>query len=219
MIKVVIFDFDGVLVDSNEAWAEIFNKASKAAGVNRNFTYDDIKPHYGKPYIEVFRSAHPRFSQDRDVLDAMYSNFISLATSDQFVDSFKAIGGIKSALGKLKKRCRLAVGSGNNKRLLNGFLAKLGLSKYFDFVVSGDDVKNGKPSPDMLLKIINHFGVSPHEAVYVGDSGSDIIAAKRAKVRSVAVLTGALSLEQAQDLRPDFIVNDVTQLQDVLSCI
>lgn len=219
MIKVVIFDFDGVLVDSNEAWADIFNKASKAAGVKKDFTYDDIRPHYGKPYVEVFKSAHPKFRENHDVMQVMYTNFINLATSDEFADSFKMIRGLKGTLGRLRKKCRLAIGSGNSKGLLNGFLAKLGLSSYFDFVVSGDDVKNGKPSPDMLLKIIDHFGVSPREAVYVGDSGPDIIAAKRAKMRSVAVLTGALSREEAQELGPDFIVNDVTRLQGVLSCM
>jgi len=219
MIKAVIFDFDGVLVDSNEAWIDILNRSSQAAGVNKRLTYDDIKPHYGKPIKDVFRSAHPKLGRDGDVLEVMYTNFVNFATEDEFVDSIKTIKGIKNSLRKLRKKYRLAVGSANSRRLLNGFLAKLGLSKYFDFVVSGNDVANGKPNPEMLLKIINNFGISPGEAVYVGDSISDIIAAKRAKVRSVVVLTGALSLEQAQDLRPDFIVNDATQLQEVLSCM
>ncbi len=216
MIKVIIFDFDGVLVDSNEAWIGIFNKASKAAGVRRSFTYEDIRPHYGKPYIEVFRSAHPKFRESDNVLDLMYANFMDLANSDDFTDSFRPISGIKGVLGKLSKKCRLAVGSGNSNRILNRFLKKLGLRKYFDFVVGGDQVKRGKPNPDMLLKIMNHFNVSPDEAVYVGDSMSDIIAAKRAKMKSVAVLTGALSREQAEELRPDFILDNATQVQEVL---
>ena len=218
MIKVVIFDFDGVLADSNEAWADIFDRASKAAGVKKNITYDDIKEHYGKPYTEIFRNAHPKL-KDGDVLELMYKNFIELATSDEFADSLTTFRGLKNTLGKLKKRRWLAVGSGNSKHLLNRFLSKLGLSKYFDLVVSSDDVKKGKPNPEMLLKIIKHFHVTPKEALYVGDSTSDIIAAKRAKMKSVAVLTGALSEKQAEKLKPDFIVKDATQLQEVLSCM
>jgi HAD superfamily hydrolase (TIGR01549 family) len=219
MIKVVIFDFDGVLADSNELWADIFDKASKKTGIKKKFTYDDIRPYYGRPVVEIFKSAHPRFREDKDVMAAMYSNFMSLATSDEFADSFKTFSGLKGALTKLKKKCKLAVGSGNSKKLLNRFLGKLGLTRYFDLVVASDDVDNGKPNPDMLLKIINHFGVSPDEAIYVGDSDSDIIAAKRANMKSVAVLTGALSQDQAKELEPDFIVKDATQLQEVLECM
>jgi phosphoglycolate phosphatase-like HAD superfamily hydrolase len=71
----------------------------------------------------------------------------------------------------------------------------------------------------MLLKIIDHFGVDPAETVYVGDSESDIIAAKSAKTVSVAVLSGALDKEQARDLKPDFIIKDATHLPEVLECM
>ncbi len=219
MIKVVVFDFDGVLVDSNEAWADIFSKAANSAGVKKNFTYDDIKPHYGKPYVEVFKCAHPRFRDDSGVMEAMYSNFIKLATEDGFSNSFRTIGGMKKSLADLKKRYKLAVGSGNSRKLLDKFLKKLGLFEYFDMVVSGDEVKNGKPYPDMLLKIIDHFGIRPEEGVYIGDSEADIIAAKRAKMKSVAVLTGALSRDQASDLHPDCIVDDATDIGEVIECM
>ncbi|MBN2331087.1 MAG: HAD family hydrolase [Candidatus Aenigmarchaeota archaeon] len=219
MIKVVVFDFDGVLVDSNEAWADIFNKAASSAGVKKNFTYDDIKPHYGKPYVEVFKSAHPRFRQDSGVMEAMYSNFIRLATQDDFSNSFRTIGGMKSMLGELRKRYKLAVGSGNSRRLLDKFLKKLGLMRYFDMVVGGDDVKKGKPNPDMLVKIIRHFGIQPHEGVYVGDSEADILCAKSASMKSVAVLTGALDREQAEGLGPDCILEDATKLREAIECM
>jgi len=219
MIKVVIFDFDGVLVDSNQAWADAFTTASKAAGLQKEVTYDDLRPHCGKPYLEVFRNAHPGAAGSKDVMDAMYSHFLRLATSDEFLKTFREIKGINGSLKRLKKRFRLAVGSGNSKKLLNRFLDKMGMSKYFDFVVAGDEVKKGKPNPDMLLKIINHFKVRADEAIYIGDASADIMAAKRANMRSVAVLTGALSREEAEELNPDFIVSDATQLQELLSCM
>lgn len=219
MIKVVVFDFDGVLVDSNEAWAEIFNKAANSAGVKKDFTYDDIKPHYGKPYVEVFKSAHPRFRHDSGVMEAMYSNFIKLASKDDFSNSFGTIAGMKSSLRELRKKYKLAVGSGNCRRLLEKFLKQLGLIEYFEMVISADDVEKGKPYPDMLIKVIEHFGIKPSEGVYVGDSEADIICAKRAKMRSVAVMTGALSREQAEDLNPDCILDDATELGEVLECM
>lgn len=219
MIKVVIFDFDGVLVDSNEAWIDVLNKSTHAAGVKKKMTYDDLRKHYGKPIVEIFKSAHPRFGHDSDALEATYSRFMELASKDSLVESFNQIGGIKQTLRKLKEKYHLAVGSGNNKRLLVRFLERLGLSKYFDMVVSGDDVENGKPSPEMLQLILSHYGVKPDVAVYVGDSESDVQAAKNAHVKSVVVLTGALSREDAEQLKPDSIVQDATKLPEVLGCM
>ena len=191
MIKLVVFDFDGVLVDSNQAFAQAYRSAAERAGISGDFAYDDIKCHFGKPYIEVFRNSSRLPTEDGD-LEKLYDNFVDITSSEDFTSSVKHIKGVKRSLSNLKKSVRLAVGSGNSRRMLNGLLSKLGLSRYFDLVVSGDDVKKGKPSPDMLLKAMKHFRVKPRETVYVGDSGCDIIAAKRAGMRSVAVLTGVL---------------------------
>jgi len=219
MIKLVIFDFDGVLVDSNESWADVLTKASKASGLDGKFTFDDIKDHAGKPYVEVFKASHPKHADNEKLLDTLYSHFIKIASTDEFVESFKSIKGIKRSLASLGKKYTLAVCSGNSRNLLKYFIDKMGFSRYFRLLVSVDDVKRGKPHPDMLLKTLKHFGVSPKYAVYIGDSESDVMAAKSAGVRSIVVLTGALDRQQAEDLSPDFIVDDVTRVEGVLKCM
>ncbi|UCD03267.1 MAG: HAD family hydrolase [Candidatus Aenigmatarchaeota archaeon] len=219
MIKLVMFDFDGVLVDSNEAWADIYDKAAKATGLEKDITYDQLRQHYGKPYIEVLRAGVPELVGDEKAMDEMYKSFVELASSEDFVSSFRSIKGLKNSLANLKKRFKLAVGSGNTKRSINRFLHKLGLHEYFDLVVAGDEVSKGKPDPDMLIKAMEHFRVRPEEAVYVGDAKADIIAAKRAGIASIAVLTGALSKEEAEELDPDYIVDDATKVPEVLACM
>jgi HAD superfamily hydrolase (TIGR01549 family) len=219
MIKLVVFDFDGVLVDSNQAWADICDRAAKATGLEKGVAHDDLKSHYGKPYIEILRAAYPEMTDDPAAIEEMYSNFVNLSASDDFSSSFKAIKGLKRALRGMKKKFKLAVGSGNTKRMLNRFLSKFGLEEYFDLVVSGDEVRRGKPNPDMLLKAMRHFDVEPKEAVYVGDAKSDIMAARKAGMRSVAVLTGALTREEAEMLGPDYIVENATKVPEVLSCM
>lgn len=216
MIKLVIFDFDGVLADSNEAWVDIFNKASNATGINQSFTYDDIRSDYGKPYIEVIRNAHPKFKEGGEILESMYTNFLTLATADDFIESFKSIKGTKKILSELKKKYKLAVASGNSKRLLVKYLNNLKLYNYFDFIASGDEVKHGKPYPDILIKILDHFKIDAKNSVYIGDSESDILAAKSAKMTSITVLTGALNKDSALQLKPDHIIKDVTCIFEVL---
>ncbi|MBN1896745.1 MAG: HAD family hydrolase [Candidatus Aenigmarchaeota archaeon] len=219
MIKLVLFDFDGVLVNSNEAWVDVQNRLAKDIGVERKISYDSLKPMYGKPYMDVLRGLHPEARQDSDVLTTMYNNMMEIASSDDFLDSFSTIAGIEDSLIRLKKKFKLAVASGNNKKVLHRFIEKFGLNGYFDFVVSADEVENGKPHPDMLNKALEHFGLEPHECVYVGDAVSDIQAAKKAKMYSIAVLSGALSREEATEMQPDFIVEDATKVQAVLECM
>ena len=219
MIKLVMFDFDGVLVDSNEAWADIYMKSASDAGLRKKVTYDDLKPHYVKPYIEFFKAAFPGIEDDKHVTEKLYSSFVSLSSSDDFPLSFKPISGVKSTLSELKKDFKLAVGSGNSRRILAKFLDKMGFEGYFDLVVAGDDVKNGKPHPDMLNKALDHFMIKPKEAVYVGDAAADILAAKNAGMVSIAVLTGALNRLEAENLNPDCIVEDVTKIHEALSCM
>jgi pyrophosphatase PpaX len=218
MIKLVVFDFDGVLVNSNEAFAGAYREAVERAGVGQDFNYDDIKSQFGKPYIEVFKGSGGG-ACDEETMERVYSHFVDITSSEDFTSSVTRIKGVRKSLSGMKKSFSLAVGSGNSRRMLNGLLSKLGLSRYFDFVVSGDDVAKGKPSPDMLIKAMRHFKVKPREAVYVGDSSHDIVAAKRAGMRSVAVLTGVLTREEAKRLHPDFIVEDATKVHEVLSCL
>ena len=122
MIKVVIFDFDGVLVDSNEAWADIYSRASKAAGIKESVNSEDIIKHFGRPYSEVFRGSHPRHAGDADLMGVVYENLFEMASSDDFIRSFKSIRGIRDSLAELKKTHKLAVCSGNSRGLLENFL-------------------------------------------------------------------------------------------------
>lgn len=72
-------------------------------------------------------------------------------------------------------------------------LAHHGLEGYFDLVVSCLDVKHPKPDPESLIKILDHFGLSPQEAIYIGDSRIDELAAKAAGIPLVAYKNPALS--------------------------
>jgi HAD superfamily hydrolase (TIGR01549 family) len=219
MIKLVMFDFDGVLVDSNEAWADVYMKSASDAGLRKKITYDDLKPHYGKPYIEFFKAAFPGVEDDKHVTEKLYSSLLNLSSAEDFPSSFKQISGVKNALSELKKHFKLALGSGNSRRMLGKFMRRLGFDGYFDLVVTGDDVDNGKPHPEMLLKAVEHFDVRPEEAVYVGDAPADVVAARNAGVKSVVVLTGALSRAEAENLNPDYIVEDVTKIREAISCM
>ncbi len=87
---------------------------------------------------------------------------------------------------------------------MNQVLVDHGLQGYFNLVVSSLDVKRPKPDPESLVKILNHFGLTPHEAIYIGDSEIDELAAKAAGIPFVAyknsALTAAYEIEHFRDI-------------------
>jgi HAD superfamily hydrolase (TIGR01509 family) len=93
---------------------------------------------------------------------------------------------------KIRPQFKTAIAT-NRTDTVNGLLTEFDLGGLFDLVVSASDVSHPKPHPDSLLKILKHFGVQPGEAIYVGDSNVDEIAAHSAGVQLIAFRNPALS--------------------------
>jgi HAD superfamily hydrolase (TIGR01509 family) len=97
--------------------------------------------------------------------------------------------GIEEVLDLLKRHdIRLAVFTGKGRKTTTITLNALHLASYFDLVVSGNDVVHHKPHPEGILRVLERFGISPGEALMVGDSMSDVKAARAAGVPIASVL-------------------------------
>jgi phosphoglycolate phosphatase-like HAD superfamily hydrolase len=84
------------------------------------------------------------------------------------------------------------------------------------FIIGRNDVKNLKPAPDGLLLLSQRWNISPESIWMVGDMDADIISAKQAKAKSIGVLTGFLNKHQMLALNPDFIIDSVANLEELL---
>ncbi len=111
----------------------------------------------------------------------------------------------------MKKKYRLVAISGAVNASLYPALEKFSILKKFDLIISGDDIKQGKPHPEGLQKAIKKLRVSKDEIIYVGDAPSDVKFAKNAGVRAIVVLTGVLNKKSAKKLRPYLIVKDLNK--------
>jgi len=196
-VKVVIFDCDGVMFDSKDA-----NEAY----------YNQILAHFGKPpmnsqqskYVHMHtadRSVAYLFSDDPLVERALaYRHQISYFP---FIPLMEMEPHLKAFLEYLRPTYKTAI-STNRSDTMNRVLLHHGLEAYFDLVISSLDVKYPKPHPESLIKILNHFSLSPHEAIYVGDSEIDELAAKAAGIPLVAYknrgLSAALHVEHFKGL-------------------
>ena len=192
MIQAVLFDLDGVLVHSFEAWVQLMNATARHFGyppVDR----DRFQAVYGQPTTEDVRAFFPRETVEH--VEAFYdAHFTDFKES---VEADPAAAHVLSAL--VERGVRLAVVTNTASALAREILTGTGLR--IDTVVGGNDVPQAKPSPDMVHRACELLSVVPANAVMVGDSHYDRAAAQAAGVRFAGLgIDGDERLEHLVDL-------------------
>jgi phosphoglycolate phosphatase len=121
--------------------------------------------------------------------------------------------GISDVLKQLKlNELKLAIATTDSHKRTEESLESLGVAKLFDAIIGADDVENSKPAPDMVLDACKQTGCAPNDAVVVGDSLSDMIMGKNAKVgKCIAVLTGFTSKEKLRQVA-DVVIESVKEI-------
>lgn len=218
MIKLIIFDFDGVILDSHSAYFACYHQALQAVGVELDPEIEKqiIIKEWGKGYVTQLRSLLHNHSE---LLEKALENYQKYRNSDKFQSAVSLIQGAKEALKELSKQYAIAVATGIRKQHFHKYLDLYDLH-LFQAEFTLDDVvneKDYKPSPYMLLELMKQFGVKKNETVYVGDAENDVIMAKAAGVEPIVVLTGHLNHEEAEKLGVKYIIPDITSLEKILS--
>ena len=108
---------------------------------------------------------------------------------------------------------KLAVFTGKGTETTQISLEELGIDGFFDYIVTGNDVRNHKPSSEGLVKILKHFNLAPGEALMVGDGVSDIKAAHEAGIKVGAVLWDGYAGDKVRSMQSDYVFRTVNELQ------
>lgn len=209
MIKVVIFDLDGTLIDTNDLIIDAFYHVINEL-LGRSPTEEELNYVYGKTLDEQMEF----FSMERShKLVEAYKSFYR-AHMDERTHLFE---GIKDLLDELAKiDIKMATVTNKGSRGVRHAFDKFGIGKYFDATISADDVSNGKPDPEGIFAVLNRLGVEAEEALFVGDSLNDISAAKKAGVLSVLVGWTLFHEDYYSEFGADFIINKPTELLNLI---
>lgn len=206
MLKCIIFDMDGTLTETNRLIFDSFNFiVQKYQG--KTMSEKEITALFGPPEEGAIIPIVGEGNADqamREYLEFYRKNHAKLA---------RLYPGIRPLLKFLKeKKVWLALFTGKGIHTTNITLTELGLDGFFDLVVTGNDVVNHKPSSEGIRKILGHFGVRPEEAVMIGDSVSDVRAAREAGVLIGAVLWDSYGKEEVLKQRTDGVFHNVEEL-------
>ena len=200
-IKVVAFDCDGVMFDTTEA-----NMAY----------YNEILQHFGRPTLTPDQFAYCHSHTADQSISYLFNDEKSFREAQQYRKSMSYIPflkymvvepHLKLLLEKLRPKYKTAIAT-NRSNTMDRVLSEHGLEGYFDLVVSSSDVNRPKPYPDPLIKILEFFEIEASNALYVGDSELDEIAAKAAGVPFVAY--------QNRSLLANFHIKSLKEIAQIL---
>lgn len=111
---------------------------------------------------------------------------------------------------------KIAIASNRPTEFTGIILSHLKIKKYFDYVLCADKLAQGKPHPEILLKIIKKLKVSPSDVIYVGDMAIDVKTAQAAGIRPIAIIGGSSPLGEIKKARPFRIIKSLAFLKKIL---
>ena len=208
----VLFDMDGVLVDS-----EPVILAAAIAGLKEYGVYakpEDFIPFIGAGEDRFIGGVAEKYGVEYKVemKKRVYEIYLDIVDSN-----LRVYDGVIELLRKLKRLgCRLALASSADRIKIDANLRVAGIEKHiFDAIISGEEVKEKKPSPEIYLKAAQRIGISPEKCIVVEDEVNGIISARAAGMKSIGITTSfdkeALLCEGA-----NFICNSISDVYDVI---
>jgi pyrophosphatase PpaX len=212
-IKLVIYDLDGVLIDSNEAILESFKLTMEE--VNEEFKPDMILERIGYSLHQIFIDTMPEGYHER--LEELRKIYIKHFQSID-IKFIKLLPGVSKTLLEIKSMgFKQSVATNKTVTEADRILLELGVRDNFDLIVGFMTVHKPKPDPDMILYTLDKLGLESHEAVFVDDTIIGLTAGINAGVYTIGITTGNNTLEQIQSVNPTMIIHKLSDLSNILA--
>jgi HAD superfamily hydrolase (TIGR01509 family) len=183
VIEAVVFDLDGVLLDSEQLWDETREQLAKERGGRwHDRAQRDMM---GMSSREWSRYMHETIGLPESPEDINREVVERLAAA--YREQLPVIPGAREAVERLAARWPLGLASSSNRELIDLALELLGVRRLFKATVSSEEVARGKPAPDVYLEAARRLGVDPAHTAAMEDSHNGILAAKAAGMRVIAI--------------------------------
>jgi len=211
-MKLIIWDFDGTLVDSRPLIVAGMDHALTVLGLPLD-TKDEWLKYVGLPVEKGVENTFGPLGFETDVVLKAYRSF-GHAENEHLLTPFE---GMNDLLAELKaKGIPMALATSKRGLPLKRQLAMLGWMEYFDPMITPDEVTHGKPHPESLDLVLAHHHLKAEDAIMVGDTPFDLEMAQRAKMPSLAVGHGFYDQASLLAYAPRGYATDTSALRDLL---
>jgi len=192
--KAILFDMDGVLVDSLDSWWQSLNHALESHDMNPLSKEEFFEKYWGHDLNENLK---------RNNLPLKVGIFCNRVYGDH-LGAVKIYENVKDVLEKLSAYPKCVV-TNTPMDCAKQIIKSFDLEKYFKFIFTSDDVTLAKPDPAIILLACKKLGISPEEVILIGDTNSDIKAGHGAGCKVIGVR-----------IKADYYVNDISEILDIL---
>lgn len=192
--SAILFDMDGVLVDSLDSWWKSLNQTLKAFG-HREISRDE--------FIEKYWGHDLQDNIERMKLNPEVGNFCNTIYSEH-LDDVTIYKDTKDTLQRLK-RYKKAIITNTPRDCARQILKMFDIETYFSHIITSDDVRKAKPDPEIIFKACGRLNVYPETVVLVGDTGSDVQAGRAAGCTVVGI-----------EIDADYTIKTLSELTKIL---
>ena len=207
-IDAVIFDLDGVLIDSEQVWDEARREIVSERG--GRWKPEATRAMMGMSSVEW--SVYMRDELRVPLGAGEISRLVVARLRKLYTDELPLIPGAPEAVRRLGGQWRLGLASSSNRELIDLVLELSGLADEFAVAISSDEVPRGKPSPDVYLEAARRLGAEPAASVAIEDSGNGIRAGKAAGMPVIAIPNRALPPEPEALALADQVIDSLERL-------
>ncbi|HUZ98668.1 MAG TPA: HAD family phosphatase [Gaiellaceae bacterium] len=183
MTDAVVFDMDGVLIQSEEVWDEVREAYVRERGGRYDAEIQRMMMGMSSTEWSGYLHGHAGVPDEPAAINAEVVRRMLAA----YRDHLPLIPGAADAVQRLAARFRLGLASSSNRELIDTVLDVAGLASFFTATVSSEEVAHGKPAPDVYLEAARRMSVAPEHCAAVEDSHGGIRSAKSAGMRVVAI--------------------------------
>jgi len=183
MIEAVVFDMDGVIVDSEQVWDEVREQLAKERGGRWHEGAQAAMMGMSSPEWSAYMHDEIGLREPpEEINDEVVRRMLG-----RYGDELPLIDGSIDAVRRLAADFRLAVASSSNRPLIQTVLREAGIADQFEVIVSSEEVAAGKPAPDVYVEAARRLGVEPTRAAAIEDSSNGIRSAHAAGMRVIAL--------------------------------
>ena len=209
--KIIILDFDGTLADTAGVIIRTMQATIQELGLPAR-TDNQCAAMIGLRLAEIPAALYPDHEIDGDLYAATYRRLFHIFNTDGAVELYP---NVLETLKELKGRgLTLTIASSRSNASLTDYMKSLDLTDTITYILGAEDVKEGKPAPEPVIRTLKEFGFSPEEAIVVGDTVFDIKMGQNAGTRTCGVTYGNGSRESLSEA--DWLIDDFSKLIELV---
>ncbi|HEV8250766.1 MAG TPA: HAD family phosphatase [Gaiellaceae bacterium] len=209
MIDAVVFDLDGVLIQTEELWDEVRSGLARERGAR--YDAEAQRAMMGMSSLEWSQYMHDELGVP-ETPDEI-SDEVVRRMEERYRDRLPLIDGAREAVERLAARWPLGLASSSNRPLIDAVLELAGLAQLFAATVSSEEVPRGKPAPDVYLEAAARLGVDRARCAAIEDSHSGIRSAKAAGMRVIAVPNPSFPPGEEALAEADVVLDSLAELR------